>query len=197
MEKLQRLTNLTKDQLDRIESEIGDAFAQEDGGMAAVLGDRLLSAYIKICVEIYYLSGKLYTFDHTGYVCYFEKEHPIKLKYHFMMAGMMFKRLGFKNVNKVMKALKGWLGYQRIYKDQNYLVLELIAIPTKYQGQKRMKPLMNAVFDEAKRSNIPCVLDTDTALKMNKYVSCGMRLKKETTIASGITVYVLEKSFDA
>ena len=43
--------------------------------------------------------------------------------------------------------------------------------------------------------NIPCVLDTDTELKVKKYSSCGMKKTAETPIKGGGTMYTMERDY--
>lgn len=46
-------------------------------------------------------------------------------------------------------------------------------------------------FAEAEKKNIPCVLDTDTPLKVKKYISCGMKLCGEKKLKHGISLYTM------
>ena len=46
-------------------------------------------------------------------------------------------------------------------------------------------------FAEAEKKNIPCVLDTDTPLKVKKYICCGMKLCGEKKLKHGISLYTM------
>ena len=50
---------------------------------------------------------------------------------------------------------------------------------------------IGAAFAEAEKKNIPCVLDTDTLLKVRKYICCGMRLCGEKKLKHGISLYTM------
>lgn len=50
---------------------------------------------------------------------------------------------------------------------------------------------IGAAFAEAEKKNIPCVLDTDTLLKVRKYICCGMKLFGEKKLKHGISLYTM------
>lgn len=50
---------------------------------------------------------------------------------------------------------------------------------------------IGALFAEAEKKNIPCVLDTDTLLKVRKYICCGMKLCGEKKLKHGISLYTM------
>ncbi len=190
---LQKIQGLSAAELDRVTTQIGDAFAAEKGGMAEIIDRKSYAEYMKIAAEIGYESGYLYTLDYKGYIIFYPKMHPIPLRYHFRMAGKVLKRLKFSTLCKYFSGISGWVGYEKLYKKDNYLVVFMIAVPLEYQGQGRMKPLLSFAFAEAEKLGVQCVLDTDTQLKKDKYIRCGMHLKHEQRLKSGVTVYVLER----
>lgn len=192
MTELHRVTNLSKQELDRISTEIGNAFAAERGGMAELLDRKSYAEYMKIAAEIGYESGHLYTIDEKGYIIFYSKDNAIPLRYHFRMAVKVLRRIKFSEVRKFLQGMSGWIGYEKLYKNENYVVVFMVAVPKEYQGQGRLRPLLSFAFAEAEKRGVPCVLDTDTELKKNKYLHCGMSLKHEQQLKSGVTVYVLE-----
>lgn len=50
---------------------------------------------------------------------------------------------------------------------------------------------IGAAFAEVEKKNIPCVLDTDTLLKVRKYICCGMKLCGEKKLKHGISLYTM------
>lgn len=52
--------------------------------------------------------------------------------------------------------------------------------------------LLEEPFRIARERKFPCVLDTDTELKVKKYISCGMKKMAETSIKGGGTMYTME-----
>ena len=55
-----------------------------------------------------------------------------------------------------------------------------------------MKKILEHPFSEAAREGIPCVLDTDTALKVAKYTKCGMKNIAKKQLKSGQYLYTME-----
>lgn len=55
-----------------------------------------------------------------------------------------------------------------------------------------MKKVLEHPFAEADQAGIPCVLDTDTKLKREKYTKCGMRNTGEKKLKSGQYLYTME-----
>ncbi len=192
---LVKLEHLDKTERLKITRSIGEAFASEKGGICdAVSSTYLVQKYMEIASEMAYRSGCLYTIDHTGYVAFYTKNNKPKLRYHFWMAYQMLKEIGYHNTMHIMDAMKGWIGYEKVYEaESNYLILNMLVIPICYQGQGRMKTILQEVFRIADDYHLKCVLDTDTKLKKDKYLACGMKLVKTTRLDSGMHVYVLEK----
>ena len=193
MNTLVKVENLTKEQLEHIPTQIGEAFAAEKGGITGIISHHTLREYIKIATEIAYESGYLYTIDYKGYIVFYPKNKKIPLRYHFKMAYKVLKRIPFSEVCKYIKGISGWIGYEKIYRKQDYIAVFMLAIPLEFQGQGRMKPLLSHAFAEAEKKGVPCVLDTDTELKQDKYIKCGMHLKRKQLLKSGISVYVMER----
>ena len=50
---------------------------------------------------------------------------------------------------------------------------------------------MEQPFAEADTKDIPCILDTDTPLKVKKYTRCGMELCGEKKLKNGISLYTM------
>ena len=65
-------------------------------------------------------------------------------------------------------------------------------IDEEYQGKGYMKKILEHPFSEAAREGIPCVLDTDTALKVAKYTKCGMKNTAKKQLKSGQYLYTME-----
>ncbi|MCD8397703.1 MAG: hypothetical protein LUD12_11090, partial [Lachnospiraceae bacterium] len=61
-----------------------------------------------------------------------------------------------------------------------------------FQGQGFLHVLLEEPFRIARERKFPCVLDTDTELKVKKYISCGMKKMAETSIKGGGTMYTME-----
>ncbi|MCC8103327.1 MAG: N-acetyltransferase, partial [Clostridiales bacterium] len=83
--------------------------------------------------------------------------------------------------------------YEKIYqKEPDYVVISMVAVRREFQGQGFLHVLLEEPFRIAQVRKNPCVLDTDTELKVKKYVSCGMKKTAETPIKGGGTMYTME-----
>ena len=61
-------------------------------------------------------------------------------------------------------------------KKQKYVVVQLLAIPEKYQHQGYMRQMMEFALQKAKEYRLPLVVETDEKLKCDKYCHLGVKL---------------------
>lgn len=70
--------------------------------------------------------------------------------------------------------------YAKVFKKaQDYIVVSMLVVLRKFQAKEFMYRVLEQPFAEAASKGIPCVLDTDTSLKIKKYIRCGMELCNE------------------
>lgn len=82
--------------------------------------------------------------------------------------------------------------YAKIFKkEQNYIAVSMVVVLREFQGKGFMHRVLEQPFAEAEKKNIPCVLDTDTLLKVRKYICCGMKLYSEKKLKHGISLYTM------
>ena len=82
--------------------------------------------------------------------------------------------------------------YAKIFKkEQNYIAVSMVVVLREFQGQGFMHKVLEQPFAEADKKDIPCVLDTDTSLKVKKYIRCGMKLVAEKGLKEGISLYTM------
>lgn len=67
----------------------------------------------------------------------------------------------------------------------------MVVVLREYQGKGYMHKILKQPFAEADTKNIPCILDTDTPLKVKKYTRCGMELCGEKKLKNGISLYTM------
>lgn len=56
------------------------------------------------------------------------------------------------------------------------MVVQLLAIPEKYQHQGYMRQMMDFALQTAKEYELPLVIETDEKLKCDKYCHLGVKL---------------------
>ena len=74
-----------------------------------------------------------------------------------------------------------------------YILVGMLAVRKKYQGQGYMRKVLNLAYAEGNRRNCPVVLDTDAVLKRDKYVHLGMKHIRTRKYADGAYLYDLIK----
>lgn len=67
----------------------------------------------------------------------------------------------------------------------------MVVVLREFQGKGFMHKIPELPFAEARAKNIPCVLDTDTPLKVKKYVKCGMKMCAKKKLKNGVSLYTM------
>ncbi|MCD7885952.1 MAG: hypothetical protein LUI87_20020 [Lachnospiraceae bacterium] len=109
----------------------------------------------------------------------------------FHMAWRFLREIPFRSLKKLLPLMSN--PYEKLYqKEPDYVVISMVAVRREFQGQGFLHVLLEEPLCIARERKIPCVLDTDTELKVKKYVSCGMKKTAETPIKGGGTMYTME-----
>lgn len=173
---MQKVSNMTKEELAHYGTLIGEAFAAEGDGIATTAPREDIIKAFEIMTEYFYNSGVLYTTsdNHEGFLAYWRKSTKIKLKPALHMVGRMLREMSFRSVRIVAGSSEEL--YAKVYKkEKDYVAVSMVVVLREYQGKGYMKRILEHPFSEAAREGIPCVLDTDTELKVAKYTKCGMK----------------------
>ncbi|MCD7893035.1 MAG: GNAT family N-acetyltransferase [Erysipelotrichaceae bacterium] len=193
-----KLTNLTKEELHQIGVSIGEAFYDEGEGSFTMLPRNDAIQLLEIMVEYYYHMGLLYTLSENqeGYVAFWYKHDEQNwgwnmIKAFFKMIYRYVKEIPYSSLKKVIPLMNN--PYEKIYANtDDYVVVSMLVVKRKYQGQGFMRELLKEPFQNAIKNNIPCILDTDTMLKVQKYQHLGMTLVEEHQMLNGQMMYTLE-----
>lgn len=94
---MQKVSNMTKEELAHYGTLIGEAFAAEGDGIATTAPREDIIKAFEIMTEYFYNSGVLYTTsdNHEGFLAYWRKSTKIKLKPALHMVGRMSGRCHF------------------------------------------------------------------------------------------------------
>ena len=134
----------------------------------------------------------LYSTSETGegYLAYWEKKTKPAIGPALHMVKRFLCELPLKAGLAVMQS--GGEQYAKIFKkEQNYIVVSMVVVLREFQGKGFMHRVLEQPFAEAEEKNIPCVLDTDTPLKVKKYIRCGMELAGEKKLKAGFSLYTM------
>ncbi len=187
------MQNIDGATLSEIGKSIGEAFMAEPGVLVQNFTHEDGIAYFSVITEICYDSGCLYSISegHEGFVAYWTKKNKPSLKHQFSMLFKLLARVKVRALIGMLKALKGWKGYEETYKsEKDYVAIFMLVVPKPFQGQGHMRTLLSVPFALAKEKNIPCVLDTDAKIKAKKYEKCGMKIIKRSS-GDNIAMYIM------
>lgn len=190
---MQKVTSMTKEELAHYDTLIGEAFATENDGIATTAPKKDIIKAFEIMTEYFYNSGVLYTTSdkHEGFLAYWRKSTKIKLKPALHMVKRMLREMSFSSVRIVAGSSEEL--YAKVYKkEKDYVAVSMVVVLREYQGKEYMKKILEHPFKEAGLAGIPCVLGTDTGLKVAKYTKCGMKNTARKQLKSGQYLYTME-----
>lgn len=187
-----KVENRSKEEIAEIGRKIGAAFAAEKAGIVTALTEEQAVKAFEIMTEFYYRLGVLYATSEAGegYLAYWEKRTKLPLGPAVHMIKRFLCELPFSVCLAV--AQSGAEQYTKIFrKKKNYIAVSMVVVLREFQGKGFMHKVLAQPFDEARKKNIPCVLDTDTPVKVEKYIRCGMKLVGEKKLRHGVSLYTM------
>lgn len=192
MSKLIKVENKSKEEIAEIGRKVGEAFAAEKAGIVTMLTREQAVKAFEIMTEYFYRAGVLYTTSEKGegYLAYWRK----KTKPAMGLALHMIKRFLCELPPRAWMTVaeSGGEEYAKIFrKEPDYIAVSMVVVLREFQGKGFMHRVLEQPFAEAASKGIPCVLDTDTPLKVKKYIRCGMELCSEKKIKYGISLYTM------
>lgn len=187
-----KVENKSKEEIAGIGRKIGEAFAAEKAGIVTMLTDEQTVKAFEIMTDYFYRAGVLYSTSETGegFLAYWEKKAKSAISPALHMIKRFLCELPLKASLTVMRS--GGEQYAKIFKrEQNYIAVSMVVVLREYQGKGFMHRILEQPFAEAEKKNIPCVLDTDTLLKVRKYICCGMKLCGEKKLKHDVSLYTM------
>lgn len=189
-----KVENRSKEEIAEIGRKIGEAFAAEKAGIATLLTEEQIVKAFEIMTDCYYRVGVLYTTSEAGegYLAYWEKKAKPTIGPGLIlhMIKRFLSELPLKAV--LTMAQSGDEQYAKIFKKEpNYIAVSMVVVLREFQGKGFMHRVLEQPFAEAEKKNIPCVLDTDTPLKVKKYIRCGMEMAGEKKLKAGVSLYTM------
>ena len=188
-----KVTDMSKEELVYYGTQIGEAFVAEGAGLAATASKEDMVKAFEIMTEYFYKAGVLYTTSeqHEGFLAYWRKNTKIKMGPALHMGFRMLREMSFKGIKAVIGG--GEERYAKLYKkEKDYIAVSMVVVLKEFQGKGFMKKVLEQPFAEARELGIPCVLDTDTPLKVTKYEKCGMKNTGRKALKSGACLYTME-----
>lgn len=177
-----KVTELSENEIE----EIGEAFADynyADGekGMSFLYNGRdSVKEYICGYVRAMLAGGCLFSTSdkHEAFVAYKFSKDKLPASAGFILLKTVFLTLGFKGAVNMLSAIKkGGESYETTLKKQKkpYIFVGMLVVRKQYQCQGFMRKALDIAFDEGRKRGVPVLLETDAALKRDKYVHLGMK----------------------
>lgn len=196
-----QVKNLSKEQIDIICREIGDAFYDHDygsreKGLRKYISDReKMFRYMRAIFVAGLRSGMVYSTSERGeaYVMLTSSRwEKLKLGPALVMMKDMAKALGVREAIQFLKEVKasGLAIDDKMKKEKrDYLGVEMLVVLKEYQGQGYMRKVLEIAYDKAKEYGVPCVIITDAKNKLEKYCHLGMRHVATRKVAADSFLY--------
>lgn len=188
-----KIQNRTHQELTEIGRKIGEAFAAEQSGVVTMLPKEHIVKTFEIMTEFYYNLGALYTISEKeeAFLAFWRKNQKIPLRPAARVIKRMLFEVPFSSC--LMIAPTGSEQFRKIYKkEKDYVAVSMVVVLREFQGKGLMHQVLKEPFFIAAQNKIPCVLDTDTELKVAKYMRCGMKLVKSKKRKKGLALYTME-----
>lgn len=187
-----KVENKSRKEIADIGRRIGEAFADEKAGTVTMLTREQTIKGFEIMTEWFYRAGTLYTTSEIGegYLAYWSKRAKPSMGPTLHMIKRLLCELPLKAL--IAMAQSGDEQYAKIFKkEHDYIAVSMVVVLREYQGKGYMHKILEQPFAEADTKDIPCILDTDTPLKVKKYTRCGMELCGEKKLKNGISLYTM------
>lgn len=187
-----KVENKSKKEIAEVGRKIGEAFAAENAGIVTMLTREQSVRAFEIMTEYFYRAGVLYATSEKGegYLAYWRKKTKPVMKPALHMVRRFLCELPPKAWIAV--AQSGGEQYAKIFKkEHDYIAVSMVVVLREFQGKGYMRKILEQPFAEADTKDIPCILDTDTPLKVKKYTRCGMELCGEKKLKNGISLYTM------
>ncbi|MCM1062139.1 MAG: N-acetyltransferase [Eubacterium sp.] len=167
-----KVENKTESEIAAIGRKIGEAFAAEKGGIAGTVTKEQVVKFFEIMTECYFRAGVLYAVSERGegYLAYWEKNSKPALRHSLHMIKRILRELPLKACIAFAQS-SGGLSEKLFKKEKNYVMVSMVVVLREFQGRGFMRKVLELPFSEAEKKNIYCVLDTDTPLKVKKYMA--------------------------
>lgn len=188
-----KVQSKTDEELAEIGRKIGESFAAEDAGVVRKMPRAHVVKVFQLMTEFYYRLGRLYTLPESeaGYIAYWPKNFRIPLVLKLRLVEQMLKYVPLRSCLKIAPA--GSEQFAKVYRhEKNYIAVSMLVVLREFQGQGFMRRLLETPFSIAEEQRIPCVLDTDTELKVKKYEKCQMHVSRRRKMINGFPLYTME-----
>ena len=191
---IQKVENLSAEQLERIRKNIGEAFVSNElfhnWGSEGERHDLVLQ-YMSIYVDYVYRAGELYANeDLTGFIGLEDSAHaPILLRLRMILK--MLTTLPYQKIKSLLRFVKQISRSNERYAKQRHLDALLVCVDQAHRGKGIAAALICFAKEKAEEQGIPLLFDTDMKDYADMYRHFGCELYHTVTADNGVTRYSL------
>lgn len=193
-----KVQSLTEEEIEKIGEAFADfEYAEGERGIAAYYKNRdAVKDYICDYTRAALKADRLFSTSerHEAFITYRYSEDKMSIAAGWMIIKSFFRTMGFSNALRFAKKVSaaGESYGDKLKKEQKpYVAVGMLAVTKEYQGQGYMRKVLELAYDEGRKHRCPVVLDTDAALKRDKYVRLGMKCVGERKVEEGSCFYDL------
>lgn len=195
-----RVTELTQDQLQRAAEQAAESFLHHDGGeeiggfpFLGLTRDQM-TRYMKVLIRTAMETGNLWSVTDRieGLIYFNDSGDEMSLGQALALVGGICRAMGPAGTRKFLKLISagGTSLEQQLKKEKKrYVSVGMLVVMEAFQGQGCMRQLMDLAFEKADRLGVPCILDTDTRDKADRYAHLGMRIWGTRRMNDQVTFY--------
>lgn len=129
---------------------------------------------------------------YEGICGFWTKKTRLKLKQKVKLVKLI-KYFSFRRLVILSKQFSGMKRAEHFVKgEKDYLFIFMIVVQEQYRHQGYMRKMMEFLLGEAKKYNIPCILETDSKRNEEIYSHYGMKTINIQQLTPGLTYYILK-----
>lgn len=191
---MKKLVCLKEKDIERIGNIVADAFMSEPGPYPNHLDSFQARCYFQETIRMLSKCKCLYALDQEeGFIAWFHKNQTPGFFQKLFFSIRLLSRISVEKINPFLTNVDAWDDYEKQYKkSKDYVDIFLVAVKKSEQGKGHLKELLKEPMAEAHRYNIPCILDTDSRVKKEKYEHEGFQVVKKGILSDGTEMFTLE-----
>ena len=191
---IHRAENLSKEQLDKIRRQVGEAFISNElfhnWGSEEERREDVLK-YMSLYVDYVYKAGELYVNDDmTGYIGLEDSAGKPKFMIFVMLIKMLF-RIRYARIKSLLQYANQLSGANGQYAKQRHIDALMVCVDKQYQGKGIASELVTYAKEMADEMHLPLLFDTDMKEYAAMYEHLGCKLYNTITADNGVTRYSL------
>ena len=191
---IHRVEHLSKKQLNRIRTQIGEAFVSNElfhnWGTEEERRDDVMT-YMAFYVDYVYEAGELYANEEmTGFIGLEDSAHAPKWPQIKMLLRMLGE-IPLPRLKSLLHFVRQITGYNGVYTKRRHLDALMVCVESRHQGKGIASELIRFAKERADAEGIPLLFGTDMKDYADMYRHFGCELFNAVTADNGVTRYSL------